>query len=252
MNRKSLLTVLGVAAVVAAGYLIWTLTHGAAPPPTPTTAAAPVAKKPVKPRPVPAPLAVAPPAAPASEVAAEPAPAIPDPVSFVKSLTDEQNKKFRRLLEEKIADKSRIEAEKYDLSTDLDLSRLDRNPQLALNEAQQQKLSAIKAVFRAKIDAALGDKFAQLDDMDRQIADLQRQSDDARLPTGSYWSAQKPQVQRFNLLGKIQEAKAFFEADYEASVRACLTPAQGQELDRFNLQKAAFNQMAGQFQAAQP
>lgn len=256
MNRKFLLTVLGVG---AAGYLAWTITHKAAPP---APAPAPVAKIPAKPRTAPAPRAVAPPVTPKPEPAVEPAPtpptidpaalAISDPDAFVKSLSTEQNRKLSLLLSMKIGDHI-TESQKYQLDADMTLMMLDRNPTLALTDGQKQMLSDVKAVYRTKMDAALGDKFAQVDEIDRKMSEIYAA---ATSQNAAGWDTQDLRYKQFEVMGAIHETKTVFETDYQTSVRACLTPDQAKAFDDFTRSRAAsgamLKQMADQIQKTTP
>lgn len=256
MNRNLLWTVLGAAAVFAAGYLVWTTTHKNSPP-----APTPVAKMPAKPRTAPASRAVAPPVAPAAVAEPAPAPlpaidpaalAISDPDAFVKGLSAEQNKKLFRLLNMKLGDPI-TEAQKYQLDADMSLMMLGRNPKLALTDGQKQKLADIKAAYRTKMDAALGDKYAQVDEIDRKISEIYANATSQR---AAGWDSQDLRAKQFEIMGAINQAKTAFEADYQFSVRAYLTPDQAQAFDDFNRRKAAgaaaLNQMADQIRNATP
>jgi hypothetical protein len=262
VNRKTILSLLGVAAVVVAAALVWAITHAPSPlAPAPTST--PVARMPAKPRTTPALQAVAPPAAPASAVVSEPAPAPPqksdfsvlavtDPDTFVKGLSTEQNRKLAQLLSKKFGDHI-TESQKYQLDADLTLTLLDRNPKLALNDAQKQMLSDVKAVYRTKMDAALGDKFAQVDEIGRKMTEIYA---NAKSQSEAGWDSQELRYKQFEIMGAIHEAKAAFDTDYETSVRACLTPDQIQAFDNFNQRRAAsaaaLNQLGNLIQKATP
>jgi hypothetical protein len=247
MTQKTMVTIITVAAVIAAGIIGWSMTHPPAAPAQPAVAPAkpaavkafpPVQKKPVATAKEPVVESVAP-EAPKVDLAAQMA---NDPESFLKNLTADQRKELRYLLMKKFGSLGGpSDPQRFQLPMDRELTAWDSafmkaaHPDMVPNEAQKMLIQNVKATFRPKMEAAMANIIAKDDEYTRQYADIMY---NAKLPTEEYWNWRELHDEKARNLAKINDIKESFAQDYENSVRQFLTPAQIKSLDDLNKLKA--------------
>jgi len=154
-----------------------------------------------------------------------------DPGKFVDSLSLKEVRELDDLLLWRSSEQWRQREYRYNMLTDNALALLySKDPALVPTPAQRAQIAELKKVYKPQMEAVLKDVWAQQDDLSKQLWDFNRNGSVTNNP--HFRELQMGLMQeQVDLQNKTTRLSKPINKQYEASVKALLTPEQAKAYD---------------------
>jgi len=155
--------------------------------------------------------------------------------SFVSGLNQEQEQKLWQLLSRRQMERARRQAQ-YSLPSEWRVQALNwqKQPELKLNEGQQQQINGVKEALKPRLEAALREVWARNDQISeelQQISAAQATAGDPELAAYKKEQMERLYREMSELNQRAMELKKPFDDEFVSSVTGLLTPEQVKSIE---------------------